>query len=221
MLITKYGLTFKRLKEEDIELVREKRNSPEISQYMEYRQYITPEMQKKWFDSVNNINNLYFIIKYKGKKVGLVDMKNIDWDKKILEGGLFFWEMEIYSTHIPMVAIFAFTEFYIVLGDLTAYIHTLKSNTRVVKLIKLFGFELCEGQDNVENQLYRITRKSFLDHASKLRKAFYSLTGKERLKIIIEKEDYESGIAQIIVDRIDRNLLKETIETPVGTAYCF
>jgi UDP-4-amino-4,6-dideoxy-N-acetyl-beta-L-altrosamine N-acetyltransferase len=221
MLITKYGITFKRLKEEDIELVRNWRNSSEINRYMEYRQYITPEMQKKWFDSINNNNNLYFIMQYKGKEVGLINMKNIDWEKKILEGGIFFWEKEIYSTHIPMVAIFAFSEFYIVLGDLTAYAHILKTNTRVVKVIELFGFELCEGQENVENQLYRITRKNFLDHASKLRKAFYSLTGKERLKIIIQEEDYESGIAQIIVDRIDRNMLKETVETPEGTVYCF
>ena len=38
----KYGITLKRLTVDKIELVRNWRNDPKISQYMEFRDYITP-----------------------------------------------------------------------------------------------------------------------------------------------------------------------------------
>ena len=81
MIIKKFGITFKRLEKNDIELLRQWRNAPSISQYMEYREHITPEMQEEWFESVNNNNNLYFIIEYKGKKIGPTNGKDIDWEK--------------------------------------------------------------------------------------------------------------------------------------------
>ena len=69
MIIQKGDIRFIRLKEEDIELVREWRNSPEITQYMEFRDFISEDMQQDWFESIDTIYNLYFIIEYKGEKV--------------------------------------------------------------------------------------------------------------------------------------------------------
>lgn len=54
MIISKYNIRYIRLQEEDIELVRKWRNHPSITKYMVYREEITPEMQKKWFASINN-----------------------------------------------------------------------------------------------------------------------------------------------------------------------
>jgi len=68
MELSKYGVKLHRLREEDIELVRTWRNSPLIRQYMEFRDEITPEMQKEWFLSINNNENYYFIIEYQQKK---------------------------------------------------------------------------------------------------------------------------------------------------------
>ena len=78
MKFRKYGITLTRLREDDIELVRKWRNSPGIQQYMEYREFITEEMQKKWFESINNLQNFYFIIEYENKKIGLINTSNID-----------------------------------------------------------------------------------------------------------------------------------------------
>ena len=73
MKISKYGIDLVRLTEEDIEMLRQWRNSPQIQQFMEYREEITAEMQKKWFDSINNVNNFYFIIHFEGQKIGLIN----------------------------------------------------------------------------------------------------------------------------------------------------
>ena len=49
MFFEKYGVKLERLTADKIELVRNWRNDPKISQYMEFRDHITAEMQKKWF----------------------------------------------------------------------------------------------------------------------------------------------------------------------------
>ena len=40
------------LKEEHIEIIRNWRNSEDVSQYMYSDEFITPSMQKKWFQSL-------------------------------------------------------------------------------------------------------------------------------------------------------------------------
>ena len=168
MIIKKFNITFRRLEEEDIELVRKWRNSPSISQFMEYREHITEEMQRQWFKSINNNNNLYFIIEYKDKKIGLINGKNIDWEKNTMETGIFFWDKDIYNTPVPILAILILAELGIIIGGLTAYARILKTNTRAIKYNKLIGFELCDGQEDVENQLYILPGGNFERKAKKL-----------------------------------------------------
>ena len=92
MIVRKGDYVFRRLTREDIELVRNWRNSELISQYMEYKEYITPEMQLKWFRSIDNFFNLYFIIEYKGQKIGVINGKDIDWEERSMETGVFIGE---------------------------------------------------------------------------------------------------------------------------------
>ena len=101
MKLSKYGITLARLREEDTELVRQWRNSPQITQFMEYREYITPEMQQDWFKSIDNFDNFYFVIEYEGKKIGLINSSKIEWDTVSSEGGIFLWDEQYYETFVP------------------------------------------------------------------------------------------------------------------------
>ena len=221
MIITKYQITFTRLKLEDIELVRKWRNEPQINQYMVHREYITPEMQLKWFNSINNNNNLYFIVEHKGKKIGMINGKDIDWENNTMETGVFFWDKEYYSTPIPLMASLAFGELGIVIAHLNAYAHIFKSNTRSIRFNKMIGFELCEGQENEDNQLYLLTRESFLKRGFKIRKALNLLAKDANLKLIMEKQDFESGIADFVIERIDKEQIREITENERGFIYSF
>ena len=49
-MLQKENVVLRRVENKDIEMIRNWRNDPKISQYMSFRDYITPEMQKKWFD---------------------------------------------------------------------------------------------------------------------------------------------------------------------------
>lgn len=221
MIITKGNLRFVKLREEDIELVRRWRNSPTIAQFMEFREYITPEQQREWFRSVNNLFNLYFIIEYDFKKVGLINGKEIDWSAMTMEVGIFFWDENLYNTPLPALASLVFSEIGVVYGGLTATAHILRTNPRAIRYNREIGFELCESQEEVENQKYVLTRERYLSKARKLRKAFFTLINRDPITILMEKEDYDIGVAQIVEKNIEPGTVESITETAEGKLYVF
>lgn len=202
MIITKGNFLFRRLTIDDIELVRRWRNSSLVTQYMAYREEITPEMQLQWFQSVDNVNNMYFIIEYKGEKIGVINAKNIDWESRSMETGVFIGEKKYLNTEVPLLAVLIFGELGVANFNLTAYAHILKSNTRAIRYNKFMGFQLCEGQENEENQLYKMTKASHLKKARLIRAAFFRLLGNKEIVLQFEKHDYDSGFAQFLFDRL-------------------
>ena len=210
MKLSKYDVILERLKEHDLELVRNHRNSESIQQTMEYREYITPEMQKTWFRSINNNHNFYLLIHYQGAKIGLVNAKNIQWEKQELESGIFLWETKYYETFIPAIVSLMITDLCFRLFDWDAvYAHILKSNTRAIAYNTSLGYELCEGQENIENQLYKLTPLQFDKITGKLRKALSRLyPGHEETRFILEPEDFENGLARQIQPIVDMALTK-------------
>ena len=89
LYLRQFGVTLKRIEESDIELVRKWRNSSIIKSQMEYKKHITSEMQRKWFASINNKLNYYFLIQFDSKNVGVINCKNLDFKTNSSEGGIF------------------------------------------------------------------------------------------------------------------------------------
>ncbi|NQU33725.1 MAG: GNAT family N-acetyltransferase [Bacteroidetes bacterium] len=203
MIITKGNIIFRRLVHADIELVRQHRNSSDVSQFMEYRQHISREMQEKWFESINNNNNLFFVIEYKGEKIGLINGKDIKWEEHSMETGIFIWDKKYLNTHIPLLAVLIFGELGIMTFGLTAYAHILSTNNRAKRYNKLLGFRLCEGQEGVENQLYVMTKESYFKKAKFIRGAFLKLTGNDDTILQFEKNDYQTDFADFLLEKLD------------------
>lgn len=63
---------------DDIELVRTWRNSEEVSQYMYTDSIISQEDQENWFKSIDWEKSCYWLITYKGTKLGLASISGID-----------------------------------------------------------------------------------------------------------------------------------------------
>ncbi len=208
MIITKGNYSYRRLTLDDIELVRQWRNSELVSQYMEYREEISPEMQLKWFHSIDNIYNMYFIISYKGEKIGVINAKDINWEEKSMETGVFIGVKRFLNTEVPLLAVLIFGELGVSNFNLTAYAHILKTNKRAIRYNKFMGFQLCEGQEDVENQLYKMTRESHLKKAKILRMAFFKVLGNREIVLQFEKHDYENGYAEFFFEKLseDRKL---------------
>jgi RimJ/RimL family protein N-acetyltransferase len=179
MIIRKYGIILRRLKKEDIELVRNMRNSVTIQERMVYREHITPEMQERWFASVNNKYNGYFIIEADGKKVGLIHGKNLDYEKRTCEGGIFIWDESYNGSQIPSFA-------SVIMNDLTFYMinfnivyaRVLKNNEGALSYNKLMGYVPCEPLSEDEGvEWLMLTRDSYEKHITPLRQGIKQITG--------------------------------------------
>ncbi len=224
MKLSKYGVTLRRLREADIELVRQWRNSQQISQFMEYREQITPEMQLEWFRSIDNFENFYYIIEYHDKDIGLINSSRIEWDTVSSEGGIFLWDEHYYETFIPVWASLCLLETsYFILGAGRSVIKTLRDNERAKKLNTHLGYVLQPGQEEVYNQVYVMTASSFRLHAARLIKAARLLAcdDEEGHRMSFDKGDIQSGLADFLDSKINKEMVRDFRETQEGRLYIF
>jgi RimJ/RimL family protein N-acetyltransferase len=198
MKYMKYGVTLERLTAMDIEQVRQWRNEPVVVRNHAFREYITPAMQEKWFASVNNINNLYTIIEFKGEKIGVIDFKDINWEKKTFEGGIFIPFEKYHNTALPAIVTYLSGNipFHILQAE-KGYAHVLKNNARGQAFVRLLGYELSPGQENEENQEWSITPDLFNNRLSKLKKAVETMNeDRSPGRLIIERDEFDDLLVQ-------------------------
>lgn len=200
MKVFKYGIILERLKEEDIELVRQWRNSDPVRLNMNYRDIITPEQQKQWFGSINTLQCNYLMIHYQGEKIGLLNDKNIDWEARTSESGIFLGRTEFYSTFVPyLVSLAGIETTFCLLGWKKQYAHILRSNSNAITFNLQLGYQLSEGQEDIDHQQYEMTLESFEQKSGKVKKAVRALTGNDAgFRALLEPADYETGLAQKI-----------------------
>ncbi len=224
MKINKYGITLSRLAGEDLELLRQKRNADHIQRHMEFREHITEEAQKTWFETINNNNNLYFIISYEGKKIGLINSKDIQWNPLRSEAGLFIWEQSYWNTQIPAFSTLILLEiaFFVDQAEVS-YCSVLSDNPRAQHFNKQLGYELLPDQENIYNQRYQLTRERFFKKTVKIIRAAETLAGAEEktLSISFTHKDFETGIAQLLLAQADKNTFSKIIDTDSGQTVVF
>jgi UDP-4-amino-4,6-dideoxy-N-acetyl-beta-L-altrosamine N-acetyltransferase len=224
MKYSRFGITFHLLKEKDIEMVRQWRNDPVVANNYEYREYITPEMQRDWFMKINNINNLYTVIEYQGELAGVINMKNIDWTDQVCEGGIFFPDPKHHQTMLPAMVSFITTEMMFRVFDWNvSQAHVLKENTGVQSFVRLLGYELVPGQEEVNNQLYQVTRDSFEKHAPRIRKAMVALVGNSEPGVYtIEPDEFSDPLILQWEEKVKGSrFIQRTGTTPEGRSYWF
>lgn len=175
--ITKYGVTLRPLTHDKIEMVRQWRNDPKISQYMEYREEITPEMQEKWFQKISTSGtDFYFIIEVVGKEIGLINVKDVEWDKKTGETGIFIWNDEYLNSDYGVRSTLAIHDYsFEVLCLESLHGHTLIDNKRANRLNKALGYKIRPNQEGIENKECFLEKTTYYETT----KAFRLLLGKQ------------------------------------------
>lgn len=162
LVLEGYGVKLKRLTHDKIELLRQWRNDPKIQQYMIYRETITPEMQEKWFQKINNDHNFYFIIEYEGKEIGCVNIKDVDYEKKCGETGTFIYDFNLHHTGVSYKAAMCLIDF--VFDELKldmVYFHVLKNNLRSTRFWAKMGTVLQEDNVGDEYGIYVLTKEAY------------------------------------------------------------
>ena len=109
MKIENYSISLSRLDESNLEILRAMRNSEYVNSKMLQNDYITEEMQKKWFEKINNDQNYYFLAEYEGALVGVTHVKNIVDGSG--EGGIFLAGDSFENTGVVPRIVLCFNDF--------------------------------------------------------------------------------------------------------------
>jgi len=192
MIAEQYGLTYKRVTIEDIELIRYWRNQPHIKETMQFREEISPEMQLKWFHSINNKDNYYFIIEVDNKKIGMINCKNAHPITREAEGGIFIWDLDYWNTPIPVFAALSMLEgVFEIFGAAGSSIATVKKdNQKALQFNKMLGYEIIPETNDNEFVKLILTKERYFEKTKKLKKAAGIYSKKQlELKIIITESD--------------------------------
>jgi len=134
----------------------------------------------------------------------------MDWEARTSESGLFLWDETYINTIVPVLASLCLLEvgFYYLNWN-TSNIKVLRDNPKAIEYVNSIGYALCEGQEKTENQQYYLTRELFETKGKKIQQAARAFLDEESGDgyLLLEPEDYESGIAQ----RIENYFLENQI----------
>jgi len=171
MIIEKYGLRLERLREKDIELVRQKRNDREIARRMFYQKPISVEEQKQWFHTINTITDYYFLMHYKNEKVGLIHGNILSFENRIARGGLFIWDKKYQHSHLPVIASVCLTDItFLIMGMQKTLAEVRSDNKNALRYNLKLGYVIKEEQKDGHKLKLELTRKDYFERAAPIRK---------------------------------------------------
>jgi UDP-4-amino-4,6-dideoxy-N-acetyl-beta-L-altrosamine N-acetyltransferase len=170
MILSGYGIRLIRLHERHLELVREHRNSARIQQFMEFREYISPEMQLDWFQKINTHQHGYYLIEVAGKLIGMINGSEIDWEKRETgNGGIFIWEESFWKTAEPLHASILLTDISLFLGLERTFVRILSDNKQAIAFNRQLGYEVLPHQAEIKNQRYVLQKEQYLKKMGRIR----------------------------------------------------
>lgn len=185
MILSRFGIQLKRVEHSDIELIRTWRNHPSIRSTMAYRKTISTAMQEKWFASINNKWNYYFLIIHNEKKIGVINVKNINEKNRYGEGGIFIWDESYYGTNIPSIASILLIDFIFntINYSTKSFVRILATNKPAINFNLQLGYVIVPYQEKESNQLYVLTREDFNKRVIKLIPTLEKLHGNAKLVV--------------------------------------
>lgn len=135
-------IILKELTLEDIELVRNWRNSKEVAPYMYNENYISEEQQSRWFEKIScEVNSKYWIIEYEGRKLGLASITAIDNTLSSCYWAFYLGDLSVRGAGIGAKVEFNIIEYVfseLKLNKLRCEVFV--TNDKVIKMHEKFGF---------------------------------------------------------------------------------
>jgi UDP-4-amino-4,6-dideoxy-N-acetyl-beta-L-altrosamine N-acetyltransferase len=143
----KYGVTFVELSDSpsDVELLRQWRNHPEIRQWMQFRDEITPAQQQAWFRALDPARESFSIVWNRTERIGLTQLRHIDSEKRTGEGGIILFKPEHqHSLFAHRAAIAGMDWNFVHRGLAQLTVTVLKHNSRARRLVRSLGYVLSD-----------------------------------------------------------------------------
>ena len=208
MKITRYGVILERLTTAHIEMVRQWRNDTKIAGFMFYKGEITRQMQSDWFASVDNEQNFFFIIHYKNKPVGLINISSIDWENKTAYTGLFIYDDVCLGTDVPVSASLAMLDVFFMLFNVQMVYAKVKGNNRVAHNYNTaLGFTRTKKIELGLGFEYMLQKEIYLLEAKGLRNSAIHLKGNNTL-IELDKNNPVDVWVRERIKKANKSVLK-------------
>lgn len=170
MKVKKYGITLRRLTEDDIELVRQHRNSDFIRSKMFYQKIISAEEQQKWFTSINNDWNYYFLIDYKGKTVGMVHGTIESYEERTARGGIFIWDKVALNSPLPIMASICANDLTLfIIGMERITVEVRSDNKIALNHNRSLGYTVKEQIEAEGKVIMELTQDNYIQSSKKIR----------------------------------------------------
>lgn len=162
------NISLHQLDQSMLEELRNWRNDEQVNRFMDFRESIGVEQQERWFESLNERENYFFIIRVNGIAVGLIHLDKFDKLLNTAESGLFLGKAEYRGTGVVLEASllllgFAFNK--LELNAINAKIS--RENKSAILYNQLLGFKEKE-QLNAPFSLWVLTREDFESNKSRL-----------------------------------------------------
>lgn len=158
------NIVLRQITENDIEMLRIWRNNPQNSLYLRKINYITPEMQKKWYDNyLKNNNEIAFAIvetKYINDIVGSVSLYDFS-DKRAEFGKILIGNENAHGKKIGYMATVATLKIAFDILDLEEVVLECNNdNIPAIRVYEQVGFVFSETINNI--RYYKISKQQFL-----------------------------------------------------------
>lgn len=203
MTIEIYNIKYTLVTEDDLEKLRQWRNSEYVRSKMLYQKTITPEAQHAWYNNLDKTKNFYFIISSGGVELGMSNIKNINYENKTTEPGIFFIDEKFsngeFSINCALIMIEISLYFF---GAKELHSMAMKDNKPGFDFNTTLGF--LPTQDHADYVDFTLTRENGLKTTQRIRKAFaklYKASPDEKLKISIGNDPFLQQVYNNLADK--------------------
>jgi RimJ/RimL family protein N-acetyltransferase len=172
MILRKYGVELKSITSSDLEQVRLWRTDSFVQERMFFQDGISIQEQEVWFESLKN-SDVYLIIEYKEREIGVINVKDIDFIKRTGEAGIFIGDKEFRQSFVPMLAILCLMNTFFLDFDFTSLTASLRAdNEKALKFNLDLGYEITSKSSDQIN--LEVQKKAFLNHINVNRSRYVS-----------------------------------------------
>lgn len=192
MTIEIFNIKYTLITENDLEKIRQWRNSAYVRSKMMFKDIITPEAQKAWYNKLDKEKNFYFIVSSGGVELGLSNIKNIDYTNCTTEPGIFFIDEQYNNGEFSInCAIIMIELSFYFFGAKNMFSMAMKDNKPGLDYNTTLGFKpLAEHESYID---YIMTKEDGLQSTQRIRKAFaklYKTNADQKLKIAIGENPF-------------------------------
>lgn len=135
-------IELKDMTQDDIEMVRNWRNSPDVARYMYTEDQITAEQQQRWFDKIkNDLTCRYWVIWYNEKPLGVASLMGINKELSSCYWAFYLGDVSVQGAGIGSKVEYNVLEYVfneLKLNKLRCEVLTF--NDKVITMHEKFGF---------------------------------------------------------------------------------